>query len=1591
MKVRILRGQLARRLLPSSSLVAIPGRPRVPRVSTAVLLVLSVAVATCGRDTSGPTIPVPADIASIAGNAQTGTVGTALPQPLVALVTAADGRPVAGVAVSWQVTVGGGSVSASSVTTDSLGRVSVIVTLGTGAGADTVQASVGRVSKAAIFAATATPAAPARIAIASGNAQTGTVGEPLHDSLVVVTQDAYGNPSSGVVVGWAVSAGSGALSAAATTTDAAGRAAVSWTLGTVAGTNHDSAVASAPGLAGSPAMFVAVAHAGLASVFVRASGDGQTGTVGAVLADSLVVVAQDQYGNPASGAPVTWNAVTGGTLSAVTAPTDPAGRSSVSWTLGAAAGAQQATATLPGAAGSPLSFGATANPGAPAGLNFSTQPGATAAGTIITPAVRVTILDAFGNTVPSAAGPIDLTLGSNPGDAALAGTTEATPVNGIATFSDLRIGRTGDGYTLVASGAGLPAAASVPFEITPAGAPRLAFTVQPASATAGAAIAPAVEVTARDSLGNTFTTFTGEVTLVIGDNPGGGTLTGSVTAAAVGGVATFPDLTIDKSGSGYSLAATATGAGTGASATFDVTAGAAAQLAFVVQPSSPFQGVAITPAVQVSARDAFGNAAPGFSGGVAIAIGANPSSGALSGTTTTTAVAGVASFTDLRIDSAGAGYTLVASAAGLTSSTSAPFQVVRVNQLTRLSFTVQPTDVAAGAAIAPAAAVTALDQLGNPATGYSGAVTISLRSNAAGGTLSGTTTAVAVAGVATFDDLHLDKRGAGYRLLAVAAGLAPDTSVPFTVHAGPPARITVRDGNGQTAPAGTTLPIPYLVDVRDAFDNPVSGATVSWSVTGGGGTVSPVQSGTDSTGHASGVRELGLHAGTHTAAAAVAGLADSVASFSATATPNGTISGTITTTSGTLAPPATLTAPAAAQQPAYTSDELIVTYRASALGAPPVGSAALAAPATVAGLGVAIRGRLSALPAAAQFHVRGVSPALLAARVQLRDSLQRDAIAAALRRDPAIESVERNGLVRLDTHHRSGAAMAAVPGDPLYPRQAWHYGLIDLPRAWAITTGSTAVLVAVVDNGIRYDHPAVAGNLTHDGYDFVSSASYKLCSGGGTIDNAGDGDGYDADPTQPADYDINFSRNCAIGLTTSGNHGLHVAGTIGAVGNDGVGVSGVNWTVRIRPVRVLGVAGFGTFYDIAQGILYAAGLPADDGKGGTVTALSGARIINLSLGGPSGSTALHDAVISATNAGALVIAAAGNSGNTSLLYPAAYPEALSVSAVGPDGLLASYSSYGSTVDIAAPGGDQADGDASFGVLSSAWNFVTGTPIYDSWDGTSMATPHVSGVAALVLALDPSLTQAQVRARLTTYAVDAGAPGPDDQYGAGIVNARNSLTQALAPPRATYARLYGADGLLLATTRTAADGSYAFTGLGDASYTVYGGTDESGDGQVGLPGRLWGALGGSATPAAVTVDGAADYPATFAIALPTEIEPNNSPGQANALALGGYVNAAIGSSSDEDVFRVRVAANGTYTFETSAVNGACGFALEANTVLALKDSTGTVLASNDDVDAAALNYCSRITVTLAPGTYYATVSGLVAGRYRLAARASLFAQ
>src|SRR5207247_4618657 len=222
---------------------------------------------------------------------------------------------------------------------------------------------------------------------------------------------------------------------------------------------------------------------------------------------------------------------------------------------------------------------------------------------------------------------------------------------------------------------GLSTVPSPAFNVTAGAATLLVFTVQPSATVAGAAIAPAVQVTAQDALGNTDPSFTGQVTVALGANPGNGALSGTTTVPAVAGVTTFPGLSIDRAAAGYTLTAGATGLTVATSVAFTVSAGAASHLAFAVEPSNAPAGAPITPAVQVTALDALGNTAQSFTGNVTVALGANPGSATLSGTTTIAAANGVATFTGLSLDKTGTGYTLTAAAGGLTGATSTAFNV----------------------------------------------------------------------------------------------------------------------------------------------------------------------------------------------------------------------------------------------------------------------------------------------------------------------------------------------------------------------------------------------------------------------------------------------------------------------------------------------------------------------------------------------------------------------------------------------------------------------------------------------------------------------------------------------------------------------------------------------------------------------------------------------------------------------------------------------------------------------------------------------------------------------------------------------------
>jgi hypothetical protein len=218
--------------------------------------------------------------------------------------------------------------------------------------------------------------------------------------------------------------------------------------------------------------------------------------------------------------------------------------------------------------------------------------------------------------------------------------------------------------------------ASVSFQVTCVAPPatQLAFTVQPNNATAGSAISPAVQVTARDASGNVSTSFSGSITIASG--PSGGTLSGTMTMTAVNGVATFSNLMITRAGAGYTLTAAASGLTGATSASFSVSAASASALLFTVQPSTTQTSTSISPAVQVTARDAYGNTATSFNGSMTMAIGQNPGGGTLSGTKTVAAVNGVGTFSDLKIDRAGSGYTLRVSGAG-PGAESAQFNVAQ--------------------------------------------------------------------------------------------------------------------------------------------------------------------------------------------------------------------------------------------------------------------------------------------------------------------------------------------------------------------------------------------------------------------------------------------------------------------------------------------------------------------------------------------------------------------------------------------------------------------------------------------------------------------------------------------------------------------------------------------------------------------------------------------------------------------------------------------------------------------------------------------------------------------------------------------------
>jgi subtilisin family serine protease len=340
--------------------------------------------------------------------------------------------------------------------------------------------------------------------------------------------------------------------------------------------------------------------------------------------------------------------------------------------------------------------------------------------------------------------------------------------------------------------------------------------------------------------------------------------------------------------------------------------------------------------------------------------------------------------------------------------------------------------------------------------------------------------------------------------------------------------------------------------------------------------------------------------------------------------------------------------------------------------------------------------------------------------------------------DAAVQRLQQAEEVVEAEPNRYRVIAATQPNDPMFAAE-WGLPKIRAPEAWDVQKGSPSVVVAVIDSGIDLDHPDLVANLIagQDLVDVTGSPPPGFQFDGDVLTR-------DDDPEDEV------------------GHGTHVAGTIAAATDNSLGISGVSWESKLMPVRVLAklvrisdgmVTGMGTGVDIAAGIRWAVD--------------HGAQIINMSLGGYGDEFVERDAVAYAVANNVLVVAAMGNDDTSQPFFPAAYPGVMAVGAIGQDDHRASFSNTGSHIGVVAPGVD---------VRST---FLGGG--FDDLSGTSMATPHVAGVAALLRSTNQTLTAVQMAGllRTTAHALrDAASdPVPNPSYGSGLVDARAAVDQA----------------------------------------------------------------------------------------------------------------------------------------------------------------------------------------------------------------------
>jgi thermitase len=401
---------------------------------------------------------------------------------------------------------------------------------------------------------------------------------------------------------------------------------------------------------------------------------------------------------------------------------------------------------------------------------------------------------------------------------------------------------------------------------------------------------------------------------------------------------------------------------------------------------------------------------------------------------------------------------------------------------------------------------------------------------------------------------------------------------------------------------------------------------------------------------------------------------------------------------------------------------------------------------------VSFRDGLSTVERQAGLHVITTLPGIDVATLRAPVG-QECAALETLKQDPRVAFAELDYAAHATETRFFSKTWFLAPDDPAWPQQ-WGPERIGAPQAWAVTISTSDVIIAIVDSGVQLNHEDLAANLWSNPGEIPDNKQDD--DSNGQVDDFWGWHFYHDLVWNGEEYVYQLLEDNAV--MDENGHGTHVAGVAGARINNSVGIAGMAGGSRLMIVKVLDEYGDGWYSDIAQGIIYAVD--------------NGARVINLSLGGRAPSQTLQEAVNYAHAHGALMVAAAGNrdpkDGYNAVLYPAACEHVLAVAATDQDDVRSSFSNHGSQVDVAAPGVD----------IYSTW--YRGN--YTTKDGTSMAAPHVSGLAALIWSTHPDRTVTRVSQIITSTAADVNSgtlllPDWDEYLGWGRIDAGRALSVA----------------------------------------------------------------------------------------------------------------------------------------------------------------------------------------------------------------------